>query len=108
MNEALRYLSAAANIASIVTAVIAAWAGITYLYRRRQKRLRLENYLKTRTADTNGLIRVIELAAELGMTEAEVIDAAFRSSHVALFPSANMIGSTPSLLLRYSAKAKLN
>ena len=42
----LQWLQAAASVASVVTAGIAAWAYGRYVWNRRQKRLRLENYLK--------------------------------------------------------------
>ena len=49
----LQWLEAAANVASIATATIATWAGGWYLYQRRQKRLRLENYLKALTGSAH-------------------------------------------------------
>lgn len=101
--DGFQWLGAAANVASIATAVIAAWAGITYLHRRRQKRLRLENYLRSETADNDGLRGLTHLAAELGMTEAEIVDLAFRSRHIERLASPNLNGSPSRLLFRYTA-----
>ena len=55
MDKLLQALEALANVASLVTALIAAWAGGWYLHRRRQKRLRLENYLEAETSGNDTL-----------------------------------------------------
>lgn len=80
---ALQWLEAAANVASIATAIIAVWAGGWYLCQRRQKRLRLENYLKAVKENAvpmgSGQRTPLQLMAALGMTEAEIVDLSFRS-----------------------------
>jgi hypothetical protein len=105
MDNFFRGLEAAANIASVITALIAGSAGGWFLYQRRQKRLRLENHLRG-TGDSNSyhLRPVIYLAAELGMTEAEIIDLAFRSRHIHRAVPPAFMGNTPQIALRYSKK----
>ena len=104
--DALQYLEAIANVASIVTAIIAGWAGSWFLYQRRQKRLRLENYLKAEkeSGRDKGQRTLMHLVAELGMTETEVMDAAFRSRHILRRVSPDMFGAAARLFLEYSAK----
>ena len=72
-------LDALANIASILTAVIAAGASAYFWCDQRRKRKRLEKYLK---ADPGRAHTVVHLMAKLGMTEAEILHASFASAHV--------------------------
>jgi hypothetical protein len=104
MDAWLRVLQALADLASIITAVIAAGAAGWYLHQRRQKTLRLENYLKAETGGNETRGTVTHLAAELGMTEAEVIDAAIRSRHVERSASPPLWGAPSMMLFRYSKK----
>lgn len=77
-------LSSIADFAAIATAAIAAGVTIYYWIDRCQKRLRLERYLKSKkmTSQTEYIHSVIHLMAELGMTEAEILQAAFSSWHI--------------------------
>lgn|ERR1700692_5013074 len=102
--DAFRWLEIGANVASIITAIVAAWADVAYLYRRRQKRLRLENYLRIQTADNDSLRGLTHQSAELGMTEAEIIDVAFRSRHIVRLASPAMASAPSRLLFRYIGK----
>jgi hypothetical protein len=77
-------LEIAAHWAAILTSVVAVWAYGRYVYDRREKRIRLEKYLEAETAagTDQGQRTVMHLVARLGMTESEIVDAAFRSRHV--------------------------
>jgi hypothetical protein len=97
-------LQALADLASIITAVIAAGAAVWYFRQRRQKTLSLENYLKVETGGNETRRTVTHLAAVLGMTEADVIDAAIRSRHIERSATPPMMGAPSMLLFRYSNK----
>jgi hypothetical protein len=77
------WLRIGANIASILTTMIAAGASIVFWANRRSKRVRLENYLKAKKQkDPDEAFSVTRLMADLGMTEAEIFAASFASRHV--------------------------
>lgn len=107
MDDLLRGLEALANVASIVTAVVAVCAGGWYLYQRGQKRLRLETYLKAETGENDELRSVIQSAAALGMTEAEIIDCAFKSRHIIRKVTPNFPGNPSRLVLRYTRSRQI-
>lgn len=70
--------------ASILTAAIAVLAYAVYRYERCEKRLRLESYLKDEKAKgaDKGQRTLTHLVANLGMSETDVLDCAFRSRRV--------------------------
>lgn len=73
-----------ANIAAILTAVIAAYGYGKYCLDRNQKCQQLEKHLKvekTKGKDS-GQRSLLNLMAKVGMTEAELIQASFRSKHI--------------------------
>ncbi len=77
------WLRVGANIASILTSIIAAIASIAYWLNKRSKRTRLESYLraKRQTSPTEAF-SVTRLMADIGMTETEIFAASFASRHV--------------------------
>ena len=93
------WLGPFANLAAILTAAVAVFGYGAYLLDRYRKRRRLERYLRserqnaearekdetggegTRKKDT-GQRSLLHLMARLGMTEAELLQASFRSSHI--------------------------
>jgi hypothetical protein len=93
----MEWLNIGANIASIVTALLGAVAYGIYRREKYQKRLRLENHLK----EDGNTRPAVFLASELGMTETEIMDAAFRSKHITRQLSPNMHGGGFWILLRY-------
>ena len=97
--DALHWLEAAANIAAVITAVVATLAYGRFLYERCQKRQRLEAYLKG-DAQRGGR-SLLDLAATLGMTETEIMDAAFRSQHIRRTVTTDLMGSPSKMLLEY-------
>jgi hypothetical protein len=83
----MSWLSCLSDIATILTAITAAGASVFYLYDRYSKRLRLEEYLREVKAaapskSERGRRTLIHLMASCGMTESEVLDAAFRSKKI--------------------------
>lgn len=73
-----------ANVSAILTAVVAVFAYGSYRWSQYQKCQRLESYLKSEKAkSTNrGQRSLLHLMAKVGMTEAELIQASFRSTHI--------------------------
>jgi len=78
------WLRMAANIASILTSIIAAGASIVFWASKRSRRRRLEIYLKAKKAKSpEELFSATRLMADLGMTQAEIFAASFASRHIA-------------------------
>jgi len=79
-----RILEILGALAAIATAVVAVWAYAKYRLDRRDKRLRLENHLRQEkeTGHDQGQRTILDLMANLRMTESDVMDAAFRSTKV--------------------------
>lgn len=79
-NDTLEVLD---QIAGVLTGAVAVWAGVAYSLGRYQRRVRLENYLREASlpegSGREGAQTVLHLVAELGMSEAQVMEAAFSS-----------------------------
>lgn len=77
-------LGIVANIAAILTAAVAASAGIYLCVDLRNKRRGLENYLRrvklNAKAGDKGQRTILHIMARLGLTEAEILHASFRSN----------------------------
>lgn len=77
------WLRVGANIASILTSIIAAVAAVAYWLNRRSRRTRLESYLKAKKQKSpTEAFSATRLMADLGMTEAEVFAASFASRRI--------------------------
>ncbi|MBS1840090.1 MAG: hypothetical protein JSS69_15000 [Acidobacteria bacterium] len=78
------FIEILANFASIVTAAIAAIAACKFLLDRRNKRIKLEEYLKSEIKENPNrhIHGVLHLMAKLGMTESEILQASFASKHI--------------------------
>ena len=77
------WLRIAANIASILTSIVAVAASIVYWVNGRSRRVRLESYLKAKKEKSSTeAFSVTRLMADLGMTEAEIFAASFASRHI--------------------------
>jgi aromatic ring hydroxylase len=77
------WLRIAANIASILTSIIAVAASVVYWMNKRSGRVRLESYLKAKKEKSpTEAFSVTRLMADLGMTEAEIFAASFASRHI--------------------------
>jgi len=73
-----------ANIAAILTALVATVAAIYYGWDRKNKRLKLENYLsaaKLKNPDRH-THTTLHLMAQLGLTESEILNASYASRHI--------------------------
>lgn len=99
------WLEVLAALAAVITAMIAIFAYGMYRYERWAKRRKLESFLQEAWAnDFKRPIPALDLVAELRMSEAEIIDASFRSTKIRLI--ANMGGPIQSydgLTFRYDA-----
>jgi len=80
----LAILEVIANLASIVTAIIATLAWWGFILRKKSQRQMLESYLSRlkRNSDDSGKRTIMHLSARLKMTEQQVLDAAFASSSI--------------------------
>lgn len=73
-----------ANLAAILTAVIAVFGYSVYRWDRRKQRQQLEKYLreeKEKKVD-HGQRSLLHLMVNVGMTESELIQASFRSKNI--------------------------
>ncbi|HDZ72407.1 MAG TPA: hypothetical protein ENH55_06440 [Aurantimonas coralicida] len=98
-------LGALSNIAAILTATVAVWAFGRYVWERRQKRLFLEQYLREEKTAGGGQGKrtLLHLVAHLGMSESELLDAAFRSRCVRRRLGVDAQGRADRLLLEYDS-----
>jgi hypothetical protein len=84
------WLAVGANVAQAATGVVAVWLWVKYIWRARERRIELENYLKEQKRADDGRERiyphgrrpVLHLMGNLAMTETQVLEAAFSSSTV--------------------------
>jgi hypothetical protein len=97
--DALQWLETGANVAAVITALVASVAYGRFLYERRQKRRRLETYLKN--DPHRGGRSLLDLATTLGMTETEIMDVAFRSQRIRRTATSDLYGSPSKMLLEY-------
>jgi hypothetical protein len=107
------HLSVASDLAQVVIAICAVWAGSLYLGRRRSRRRRLELYLENarRNAETrggrgSGARGVTHLMGACLMTETQILEAASSSSKIASWIAVDEeTGRADSLLFRISERA---
>ena len=81
----MAHLEIFANLASVLTALVAALAAVYFWNDKRSKRRRLENYLRGRKQDplaTTYQHTILHLMAKLGMTEEEILHASFSNRHI--------------------------
>jgi hypothetical protein len=104
----LQMLQAIANGASIATAIVAVWVWWTLSSDTEEKQRRLEDYLKAEKTASNdaGQRTIMHLVAALGLTEAEILNAAFRSKHIVRRVSPDQYGAASRLFLAYEKNAK--
>lgn len=91
-------LELASFLAAISTAVVATLAYGQYQLGRFRKRWRLERYLKAEKGTSHTLLHLV---AQLGMTETELVEAAFRSKVIRRKVRADQYGLAGVLLLSY-------
>jgi hypothetical protein len=81
------WLSIGANVAEVITGIVAAVAGIRYFWLAHRRRIRLEEHLKQVLefdSKHGGKCRRVplRLSAELAMTVREVLEAAYSSKKI--------------------------
>lgn len=101
-------MSVVAELSAILTAVVAVWGYGHYRLDQREKRIKLEAYLKGERSgargDEKGQRSLLHLMAKLGMTEAELLSASFVSKHIGRKIAADPdTGRAAALLLEYRA-----
>lgn len=101
----MSHLEALSHWASILTLVLGLWAYVHLGLRRFRQRYRLEKYLKQqkREGTDRGQRSIVHLSARVGLTETEIMDAAFRSSRVKLVIKADEEGMARQVLLEYQS-----
>jgi hypothetical protein len=90
----LEVLEVFADLATIVTGIVAATFGVRAVYRGRRRRIKLEEHLKRilehdLALGRNGRRTPLRLSADLGMTVPEVLEAAFDSDKIKPSPAIN-------------------
>ncbi len=105
--DAAAILSALANVAAVATSVVASVAYLRYLSRKKQLRIRLENYLsdekrEDELEDRHGTRSVLHLMGNLAMTEEEVLAAAFASKNIKSWIGMDEAGRADRLLFQFS------
>ena len=107
MDDPSDWLGFVANIAAIVTALVAFAGSAWFLIERGTKRRRLEDYLKTerdagKDTDDKGQRSILHLVAKVGLTEPEILQASFRSKHIGRVLTTNKLdGMAKDILLEY-------
>jgi len=98
------FLHIAGSWAAIVTALVAVMAYGLYRWEKRKKRRRLEQHLKIEKEleEDRGQRTVLHLMSHLRLTEADVLDAAFRSNKVRSRIDADAQGLAQRLLFEYN------
>lgn len=99
-------LGIGANWAAILTAAIAVWGYASYRRDRCAKKSRLEAYLKAEKGEGKnmGQRSVKHLVANLGISENEVLDAAFHSKNIRCVTTKGGNGFVDLLLLEYTGE----
>jgi hypothetical protein len=99
------WLSVAAELCAILTAIVALFAYVQYLCRRTRQKDALERYLRSEKAqaqaEDQGQRSFLNIMAATKMTEDEIVSAAFRSAHVRFVKVPDDKGLTKELLLVY-------
>jgi hypothetical protein len=90
-----------AALAAVITSIVAVLAYGRYLYERRVRRRRLEDFLKSERSPAKAEFSVLELMAVLRMTETQIMEAAFASDRIRCPFPAYWNGPAESLLLQY-------
>ena len=105
-------LQCVANISSVATLFITAmatlvgvWGYFSYRFDLRQKRLRLEGYLKEQRGEPKdkGQRSLLHLVRHIGLTEDEVIQLSFKSERIERRIKEDEEGYARSLLFEYIA-----
>lgn len=103
MDALLIVVGVVADIAAIVTSFVAVWAWLRFKSDDKGRRRKLEEYLmRERTAGGNYQHSAIHLSAHLGMSEAQIFEAATTSEHIRLLPGQDERGFANRILFEYT------
>ena len=96
-------LGAIAHVAAIATALVAAGTACWLWFERQAKRRKLEDYLKTQkeAGKDKGQRSILHLMCALGLTEAEILQASFRSKKIKRRMISDKSGIAAQMLLEY-------
>lgn len=103
-------LGIVADIASIGTAIFAAWAYGRLKYVLHRRRVDLEQYLKSekdRKTD-HGQRTLLHLSRELKLSQSDIFEAALQSENVELLVQKDSQGKAKRLLLEYKNEGNQN
>jgi hypothetical protein len=104
MDDSKDWLGLVANIAAILTALVAVVGSAWFVMERGAKRRRLEAYLKAERdkGQDKGQRSILHLIARVGLTEQEILQASFRSRHIGRVLTTNKAdGIAKDILLEY-------
>ena len=90
-----------ADVAAIVTAIAALWAYLNYRLEGYRKRRRLEQYLEVMRSISCWRVTPLEAAVAVGMTEAEVMNAAYRSKLIERQTTPDTAEAPARIVLKY-------
>jgi hypothetical protein len=100
------FLEVAANWSSIATAILAVFAYSKFRYEKYVRRQKLEQYLREekRKETDKGQRTILNLVANLSMTEAEILAAAFDSKLLKSVTSVDDKGHADGLFFQYDGE----
>jgi hypothetical protein len=104
------WLPLVANIAAVVTGVVAALIALNVGYRRHARRVRLENYLKEQRSDDTGdygIRNIVHLMGNCSMSKDQVLEAAFASRKIKSWVATDGQGGPDlELIFQYDERAR--
>jgi H+/gluconate symporter-like permease len=97
------YLEITAAWAAILTFLVAGYAYARHLLERREKRVRLEKHLKAEKelGTDKGQRTLAHLVARVGMSETDIMDAAFKSAYIDRRLDVDKAGTAVAIFLEY-------
>jgi len=78
----MNYLDAIADLATIITAGVATYGYVSYRVARHKRMTEVESALALKTAPNDDSLLASQLAADLKLTEDQVIEAAYHSKKI--------------------------
>ena len=95
-------LDTISDVATVLTAILASAFWGQFQWERRRKRLRLERHLRGNPDPHGNAVPIPDLVWQVGMTQAEILDAAFRSAHIERGPALDRgLGATVALRFKH-------
>lgn len=87
-NWAIDAVSFLGDLATIVTAAVAVWVWVLYVWQAKARQWRLEQYLENQRLNSGdqGMRTALHLMSNLAMTEEQIYTAAFNSKKITAVP----------------------